>query len=115
MPADQGTLFPEVRTVAGNGNLAGDMTLPAFTSPAMGTTVTGAEAARLQYSLGFFYPGFKLSGTVKLLVSGYLSYSSVSGSFFPFLITSTVVGAGSMVSADIFLVVFLVFFGSLCR
>lgn len=113
--ADKGTLFSKVGAVARDEGLAGEMALPAFASKTVGTTVTRAEMARLQYPLGFFHPGFKLSSVVELFVSSYFPYSSFSGSFFPFLITSTVVGGGIMVSTDIFLVSFFDFFGSLCR
>ena len=51
---------------------------------------------------------------MKLLVSYYLAYSSSLCSFFPFLMTSTVVGDGRIVVADIFLASFFGFFASLC-
>jgi hypothetical protein len=48
------------------------MTLPAFAGQAVYAAVTGAEVTRLKYLPRPYYPGFKLPGLVKCLVSGYL-------------------------------------------
>ena len=115
MPANQGTFLPEVGAVAGDHYLLGEVALTPFAGETVDTTVTGTEVTRPKYLLSPGYPGAELSAAVKRFVSGYLPYSSVSVSLFPFLIISTVGGDVRIVSVEIFLADFLVFFGSLCR
>ena len=49
VPAHQRCFFPEVRTVAGNHDLAGNVALSAFTGQTIDPAVTGAQAALFQY------------------------------------------------------------------
>ncbi len=91
------------------------MTLSAFTSQAINATVARADAAFFQYCSGFISPGSQLSTVMKFLINCYLSYSSVSCFFLPFLTTSTATGGARIVSNDTFLAPLLDFFGSLRR
>jgi len=45
----QGCFFSKVRTMAGNYNLPGDMTLAAFASQTINPAMTRTEVAFLQY------------------------------------------------------------------
>ena len=45
MPTYQGCLFTKVGPMAGNHDLSGDMTLPAFTSQSINATVSGTQVA----------------------------------------------------------------------
>lgn len=115
MPADQRSFLSEVRTIAGDDDLSGNLTLAAFTSQAVGQAAAGTYLASFQYGSGFFRPSRQLPAIMELLVGRYLSSSSSSFRFFPFLTTSTVTGGGKIVVVTIFLVSFLGFFVSLCR
>jgi len=90
------------------------MTLAAFPGQTINPATAGAQAALLEDCFGFLNPPLQLTGMIKPLISRYLAYSSSSSLFFFFFIISTVGGGGRIVIADIFLVSFFVFFGSLC-
>lgn len=115
MLTDEGCLFAKVGSIAGNHDLAGAMALPAFTRQTISPAVARAKAAFFENYFSFFSSNSEPSSVMKLLISGYLAYSSSSfGSFFRFLITSTVTGGVRTVAVDVFLISFFDFFGSLC-
>ena len=115
MPAHQRGFLSKVGAEAGDYSLCGNLALAAFTGQAIGQAAAGAYLARFQYGSGFFRPSRQLPAIMELLVSRYLSSSSSSFRFFPFLTTSTVTGGGKIVVVTIFLVSFLGFLVSLCR
>ena len=56
MPADQRRFLPEVRTIAGNYDLGGNLALTAFTSQAIDPAPPRAHLAGFQYGSGFLSP-----------------------------------------------------------
>ncbi|MFC2002909.1 hypothetical protein ACFLV4_03060 [Chloroflexota bacterium] len=61
-----------MRAIAGNYNIACNVTLPSFTSQTITPAPPRAETALFQHCSTFLNPSLKPSGTIKLLVSSYL-------------------------------------------